>query len=376
MVGLLAIGIGIWVFFFRATEEKKQFANNDGGNIPVAKLVEETTKETADTASRIDSIIQLDLAKHGLKPNPPASDVEFVRRLYLDVIGRIPTGDELKSFYADTREDRRARLIDELLKSPGHESHMFNWLADMLRVKDDYYRIGKTWTFHTWLKSQLRENRPWDELVHDMLTAEGRLGENGATAYLLRDASMPLDSLSNTLTIFLGANIGCAQCHDHPLAEWTQRDFYEMAAFFGSTAFERVDTRKPAITLRDERFSKANLVTLLQPNMERVVFDNTISTVFPEDYSYDDAKPGDLVSPRFINWGPEKEMPLTGHRPKRLRNHFADWMTSSENPRFAAAIANRLWKKFLELRSKSRLQISMFSKTPLIRNYFGSSHSS
>ena len=162
-----------------------------------------------------------------------------------DVIGRIPTGDELKRFHAETREDRRARLIDELLKSPGHESHMFNWLADMLRLKDDYYRIGKTWTFHTWLKSQLRENRPWDELVHDMLTAEGRLGENGATAYLLRDASMPLDSLSNTLTIFLGANIGCAQCHDHPLAEWTQRDFYEMAAFFGSTAFERVDTRKP-----------------------------------------------------------------------------------------------------------------------------------
>ena len=352
MVGLLAIGIGIWVFFFRATEEKKQFANNDGGNIPIAKSVEETTKETADTASRIDTIIQLDLAKHGLKPNPPASDVEFVRRLYLDVIGRIPTGDELKRFYADTREDRRARLIDELLKSPGHESHMFNWLADMLRVKDDYYRIGKTWTFHTWLKSQLRENRPWDELVHDMLTAEGRLGENGATAYLLRDASMPLDSLSNTLAIFLGANIGCAQCHDHPLAEWTQRDFYEMAAFFGSTAFERVDTRKPAITLRDERFSKANLVTLLQPNMERVVFDNTISTVFPEDYSYDDAKPGDLVSPRFISWGPEKETPLTGHRPQRLRSHFADWMTSAENPRFAAAIANRLWKKLFGIAVK------------------------
>ena len=345
VVGLLAIGAGIWVFFFRATDEKKQFANNDKGNITIAELVKETAKETADKSSRIDAIIQLDLTKHGLKPNPPAGDVEFVRRLYLDVIGRIPTGDELKRFHADTREDRRARLIDELLKSPGHESHMFNWLADMLRVKDDYYRIGKTWTFHTWLKSQLRENRPWDELVHDMLTAEGRLGENGATAYLLRDASMPLDSLSNTLTIFLGANIGCAQCHDHPLAEWTQRDFYEMASFFGSTAFERVDTRKPAITLRDQRFSKANLVTLLQPNMERVVFDNTISTVFPEDYSYDDAKPGDLVSPRFITWGAEKETPLTGHRPQRLRSHFADWMTSTENPRFAAAIANRLWKK-------------------------------
>ncbi len=178
-----------------------------------------------------------------------------------------------------------------------------------------------------------------------MLTAEGRLGENGATAYLLRDASMPLDSLSSTLTTFLGANVACAQCHDHPFAEWTQRDFYEMASFFGSTAFERVDTRKPAITLRDKNFSKANLVSLLQPNMERVIFDSTRSTVFPEDYAYNDGNPGDKVSHRFISWDGKKGAPLTDIRPQQLRSHFADWMTSAENPRFAAAIANRLWKK-------------------------------
>ena len=88
------------------------------------------------------------------------------------------------------------------LSLPSRISHV-QLASGHASCKDDYYRIGKTWTFHTWLKSQLRENRPWDELVHDMLTAEGRLGENGATAYLLRDASMPLDSLSNTLTIFL-----------------------------------------------------------------------------------------------------------------------------------------------------------------------------
>ena len=302
--------------------------------------------DPVDSSSRIDAIILLDLKKHRQKPNPPASDVQFVRRVYLDVMGRIPTDKELERFQADIREDRRAKLIDELLKSSGHESHMFNWLADMLRVKDDYYRIGKTWTFHTWLKKQLRENRPWDELVHDMLTAEGPLGENGATAYLLRDASMPLDSLSNTLTTFLGANVACAQCHDHPFAEWTQRDFYEMVSFFGSTAFERVDTRKMTKTLRDGNFSQGNLVTLLQPNMERVVFDSTRATVFPEDYAYDDAKPGDRVTPRFITWGDEKSAPLTGKRPQRHRKHFANWMTSAENPRFAASIANRLWKKF------------------------------
>ena len=124
-----------------------------------------------------------------------------------------------------------------------------------------------------------------------------------------------------------------------------QRDFYEMASFFGSTAFERVDTRKPAITLRDDRFSKSNLVTLLQPNMERVVFDNNRSTVFPEDYAYNDAEPGGEVSPRFITWDGEKEAPLGNTPPQQLRNQFADWMTSPDNPRFAVAIANRLWKK-------------------------------
>ncbi|MCP4889699.1 MAG: DUF1553 domain-containing protein, partial [Planctomycetaceae bacterium] len=242
--------------------------------------------------------------------------------------------------------DRRARLIDKLLESPGHESHLFNWLADMLRVKDEYYRIGKTWTFHTWLKEQLRENRPWDELVHELLTAEGRLGENGATAYLLRDASMPLDSLSNTMTTFLGANVACAQCHDHPFAEWTQRDFYEMASFFGSTAFERVDTRKPAITLRDGRFSKANLVTLLQPNMERVIYEPGRATEFPEDYAYDDAQPGEKVVPKFITWVGARRANVTTKDPRHLRSLFARWMTSPKNPRFAEAIANRMWKKF------------------------------
>jgi hypothetical protein len=119
-----------------------------------------------------------------------------------------------------------------------------------------------------------------------------------------------------------------------------------MASFFGSTDFERVDTRKPAITLRDDRFSKANLVTLLQPNMERVVFDNTRSTVFPEDYAYDDAKPGEKVVPKFITWEGMRRANVTTKNPSHMRTLFATWLTSPKNPRFAEAIANRIWKKF------------------------------
>ena len=303
--------------------------------------------DRGDASSQIDAIIRLDLKKHELQPNPPVSDVQFVRRVYLDVIGRIPTAAELAEHIIDTRPDRRARLIDELLESPGHESHMFNWLGDMLRVKDDYYRIGKTWTFHSWLKAQLRENRPWDELVHDMLTAEGRLGENGATAYLLRDASMPLDSLSNTLTTFMGANVACAQCHDHPFADWSQDDFYKMAAFFGSTRFERDDSRKPARTMATKEFAKSTLVTFLRPTISRVVFEKGRSLKYPEDYQYDDELPGKKVKPEFITWADTPSVPVAKIAPqKSLRKQFADWMTAKDNPRFASAIANRMWKRF------------------------------
>ncbi|PHR86189.1 MAG: hypothetical protein COA78_38215, partial [Blastopirellula sp.] len=183
-------------------------------------------RQTASEA--IDQVLAKSWKAEGIQGSPLVSDEVFVRRIYLDVIGRIPTATELEAFLQDERSDRRSHLIDQLLDSPGHVSHMYNWLGDMLRVKDDYYRVGKTYTFHTWLKDQLEQNRPWDEMVHEMMTAEGRLGENGATAYLLRDANMPLDSLSNTLSTFLGANVSCAQCHDHPFAAWTQRDFYQM----------------------------------------------------------------------------------------------------------------------------------------------------
>jgi hypothetical protein len=296
---------------------------------------------------KIDVLITADLQAHKLQVNPPATDDQFLRRVYLDTIGRVPTAAEARAFTDDTSAGKRKTLIDKLLISDGYRSHMFNWLADMLRVKDEYARVGQTYTFHTWIKDQLKANRPWDKMVSDMVTATGRLGENGATGYLLRDASMPLDSLSNTLTLFLGANVACAQCHDHPFADWTQRDFYEMTAFFGTTRFERDDPRKPAKSMGDKEFSKANLVTLLRPNMARVVPEKGRWLKYPEDYAYDDAKPGERVTPTFIKWSDtdSKTVTVKTGAPDSLRKQFADWMTSKDNPRFAAAIANRLWKK-------------------------------
>ena len=315
--------------------------------VATAKQVQAESVSVSNAAARIDALVLKDLHKHNLKPNPPVDEARFVRRVYLDVIGRIPSVDEVYAYVKNSSPNRRAQLIDQLLESEGHRSHMFNWLADMLRVMDEYYRTGYTYTFHTWLKEQLDNNRPWNEMTSDMLTATGSLGENGATGYLLRDAGMPLDSLSNTLTTFLGANVACAQCHDHPFAVWTQRDFYEMAGFFGTTRFERDDPRKVARTMVTKDFSKGNLVTLLRPNMAQVVHQKGRWLTYPEDYAYDDAKPGDRVVPTFVEWFDSKSnyQDSTPRSPKSLRQAFANWMTSPENPRFATAIANRLWKR-------------------------------
>ncbi len=307
-------------------------------------------------AARLDESINEALKKAGTPVNPPVSDAVFVRRVYLDTIGRIPTADEASSFLSDRSPDKRAALIDRLLDSPGYAMHMFNWLADMLRVKDDYGRGARAFLYEDWLKDQIAMNRPWDAMVRDMLTADGKLNENGAAGFLLRDAQMPLDGVSNMLTTFLGADVSCAQCHDHPFAEWTQKDFYGMAAFFGASdgyhenTFRRI--RQIAKSL-DGKAKQGAVNQLLTSNAFDMVDLPKNRLKFPGDYKYDNAKPGGEVAPSLIRWeDTAKSNPayqLDDVKPSQLRNEFAEWMTHPENPRFATAIANRVWKKVFGL---------------------------
>ncbi|MGB0760048.1 MAG: DUF1549 domain-containing protein [Rubripirellula sp.] len=327
------------------TEETTQ-GQQQQSNSPVKRKI--TDEQVSIAAAKIDALVIANLKQHNLKPAPPADELVLLRRIYLDVTGRIPTANEMDRFLSNRNPDRLNNLIEELLDSAGHRSHLFNYFADMLRISDDFYRVGATHSYQSWLKKQIRENRPWDAMVSEMMTAEGPFGNNGATGYLLRDAGMPLDSLSNTLTTFMGANVACAQCHDHPFADWSQDDFYQMAAFFGSTRFEREDSRKPARSIATEEFKKSTLVTLLQPNLSRVVFEKGRSLKYPEDYQYDDELPGKKVTAKFITWEDTPTVPVAANTssPKTLRTQFANWMTAKGNPRFASAIANRMWKRF------------------------------
>lgn len=335
-----------------------------------------------------------------VKPNPLMSDEQFVRRVFLDIAGRIPNYDETTKFLKDSASNKRAKLIDTLLDSPdyadGYTSNMYNYFAEMLRVKDrgeggaNYVR-GLPYV--KWLKEEISKNESWDKIVYKMITADGKVWDNGASGYLLRDAGMPLDNLANTLSIFLGTDVACAQCHDHPFAEWTQRQFYEMASFFGATTTQLngrdlggVDPQKRLVAETDELMTQMGQ----DPKRYRNLIGNVIranrydvrdlpvnNTKLPHDYKYHDGKPNDPVSPKLITWSKEdeknpafKEIAETtkkaalkkgpasakadakiskakGEVNEGLRAAFARWMTHPSNPRFAMTIANRMWARVM-----------------------------
>ncbi len=305
----------------------------------------------ASAAADIDRLVGTVLAANKQSLNAPATDEQFLRRIYLDAAGRVPTAKEASAFLSSSAPDKRAKLIDELVFSPSYSMQMFNWMADLLRVKDTFAKGVPAFTFEDWLKTRLAANTTWDKLVSEMLTADGRLCDNGATGFMLFDAEMPLDGVSNLMTTFLGTNMACAQCHDHPLAEWTQRDFYQMAAFFGATdgKDEAVLGAINKVARGDGSLPKAAVKKIADMNAFRLEDLDKQKLTFPKDYKYKDAKAGDPVSPALIAWSKaDKGLPVynvSTKNPAQLRDEFARWLTSPQNPRFATNIANRIWKK-------------------------------
>ncbi len=312
------------------------------------------------------------------KPNPLLGDEQFVRRVYLDMVGRIPNYDEVKSFITSTSPTKRPQLISKLLNDKGYASNSYNYFAEMLRVKDRLEQDNlRGVPYINWLQKEMEANTSWDKMVYAMLTAQGKMWDKengGAAGYLLRDAGMPLDNLANTLSVFLGTDVACAQCHDHPFADWTQHQFYEMAAFFGSTSTtmagrQGMDYNKrlmPDIEKMvtegggDIKRERNGFQNYMGANRYSVTELGKNKMVLPHDYKYKDAQPGDLVSPKFITWSKEdlksaayKDVPVAAKKGKaaekadnsEAREKFAKWVTHPENPRFAMSIANRMWKR-------------------------------
>jgi hypothetical protein len=181
-------------------------------------------------AAKIDSLLAADWQKNGLQANPMASDDVLVRRLYLDIAGRIPSLQERQDFIASNDPQKRAKLIDQLLGSDGYTSHLFNYWADVLRLTDNTKGRITAEAYEEWMKKELKANTPYDQLVKKLLTTEGGAWDSGSIGFYQRDENK-LDHLAYTVQVFLGTSIVCAQCHNHPFDKWTQKDYYGMAAF-------------------------------------------------------------------------------------------------------------------------------------------------
>lgn len=305
-------------------------------------------------SDKVDDLVTANYKKQNVKPNPPADDETMLRRYFLAIIGRIPTYQEVQAFEKRRDKMRRSVLIDYLIDSPGYVSDMFNFYADLLRIKSRHDRaIGEPYI--NWVKDSIKYSKPYNQMVYEMLTAEGYVWNNGAVGYYQRDMGMPLDNMSNTTRVFLGTQVGCAQCHDHPFDIWTQREFHEMSAY--TYGISTTNARWKYTNLKElyEKMRKDGkgkdkedphrvmmgraARDLFEPLQYPVFVQNNKDLRLPDDYKYDDAKPKDVVIPRTI-FGDKAEVPKGHSRPEV----FAKWLIDPKNPRFTTVIINRLWK--------------------------------
>ncbi len=327
-------------------------------------------------AARVDALVERALFDAKLGANGPCDDETFARRTYLAVLGRIPTTAELASYVGAKGADKGLSLVDDLLGARGRESNLFNWWADLLRVKSRLPKQISGEPYAHWLKEAIASNKHYDDMVRELLTAEGPVHarDNGATGYLMRDRNMPEDNMSNTIRLFLGSRVECAQCHNHPFDSHKQKEYFEMVAFTGGLQYERRPREDPrAIPLMraaQERWGQNGVRALfrtLEPSMTGIYGNGTGAAQLPADYQYDDAKPRTWVTAHAM-FAPEMalkvETPRAAREPRRARNNpqrrrgggpeateigsrasFAGWVTSPQNDRFATVIANRVWKR-------------------------------
>ncbi|MDG1326536.1 MAG: DUF1549 domain-containing protein [Opitutales bacterium] len=313
-------------------------------------------RDLAINAQFIDRIIETKLRSYNQRPGKEISNETFLRRAYLKIIGRIPSLEEAQDFL--TKRDRKARgqLIDKLLASEGYNKNWYVYWADILRAKTRVGNQGSDgYPFVRYLKDSIAANKPYNVWVEEMLASKGPMWErgNGAVGYFYRDQGMGLDNMANTVRVFLGTSLECAQCHDHPFDRWTQKQFYEMAAFTHGTG---------SVNRRNDQLNELNKLAraAMKENEEdrnriRNAFDYVKDILspglddlgkgqinLPNDYQYDNAKPGEKLEAKTI-FGLVVELD-ENLQEKGSRASYASWLASPDNPRFSTVIANRLWK--------------------------------
>ncbi len=262
----------------------------------------------------IDELVSAEWRKLGLGSSAESGDAEFLRRAHVDLTGTLPQPREVREFLASTDPAKRQKLIDSLLERPEYVEYWSLKWSDLLRVHRRALGEKGLGSFAGWIRAAMRENRPVDKMVREILAAEGNLYTSGAAAFFYIDQT-PQDLAETTAQVFLGVRLQCARCHHHPFEVWSQDDYYGMAAFFAHV--RRKDTGDAG------RWGGAQLVRL--GGADKITHPAT----------------GRPVAPRAL--GQASPAPEPGGDPRRV---LAAWITAPENPMFARNIVNRNWGHF------------------------------
>lgn len=271
-------------------------------------------KHLPPTKNFIDQLVFANLKQISVPPSPVCDDTTFLRRVSLDIAGRLPTVAEAEAFLASTDPAKRDKLVDALLASPDYADFFANkWTALLKNKRDAANDITANFAFHSWVRDSLLANKPYDQLVRQLLAATGTIADNPPVAWYKR-VKQPTEQLEDVAQLFLGVRMQCAQCHHHPFERWSQHDYYSMSAFFSQIG------RKPTATAgEDVIFHKRGVAQTENKKTKLPV------------------KPAGLGDPT-LDIPPDED--------PRLR--LADWMGNKANPFFAKSLVNRYWKHFFK----------------------------
>ena len=296
--------------------------------MPFDRPVDEARFAAANTF--VDAHVFAKLKELRIEPSDDCTDAEFIRRVFLDACGILPTAAEVTAFVSDTSPNKRAQLVDAVLARPEFADYWALQLGDLFqnrRERDhDVRGVKGVRQFHGWLRQQVAANRPWNELARDVLTAAGANTDSPAVGYYIvtvgeKKNGEKSEAPEAVAQAFLGTRIGCAKCHNHPLERYTQDDFYHFAAYFSRVKFERKDAKSGPTILR-----------VGHPDQKQ------------------DAKPVGVSQPRtgaFMKPQPLDRTPGNVEPGDDPRVPLAKWVTDPANEAFAGAMVNRVWRHYM-----------------------------
>ncbi|MCA9088887.1 MAG: DUF1549 domain-containing protein, partial [Planctomycetaceae bacterium] len=266
----------------------------------------------------IDEAVFAKLKLLGIPPSPLCDDATFLRRVSVDITGTLPTEEKVREFLADGNPDKRNRLIDELIDSPEYADYFANkWNSVLRNKKRQNEDQAGTYTFHQWIWESLYENKPYDQMVSEVITASGDPAQNPPVIWY-REVTDANQQVEDVAQLFLGVRIQCARCHHHPFEKWSQNDYYGLAAFFSR------------IGKKDLGAETGNRVR------DRRVFHNEGIAQSQNPRNSQQLKPTGLGMAEAYDIPADRDP----------RGYLADWMSQPENPFFARALVNRYWKHF------------------------------